>query len=475
MTRSDRHEPRQAMTGRELHATGALAAIFAMRLLGLFMIYPVFFGYARQLRGATPEMIGLALGAYGLTQGLLQIPFGLVSDRIGRKVVVAAGLALFGIGSAVAAMSRTIDGVLIGRILQGTGAVGSVVLALVADLTRDEVRTRAMAMVGITIGLSFVIAIAVGPLLAAAIGVAGIFWLTAGLALLGIGITLAVVPTPPRVTHHRDAEAVPALFARICRDRELLRLDFAIFALHAILTASFLAVPSLLAGTFDLAGEGDWKVYLPVMGVSVLLMLPIVIAAERGRRMKGVFLLTILLLGGSLLAFAAAGGSVTAVVAALVIFFTGFNTMEALLPSLVTKMAPAGAKGTATGIYSTAQFLGIFVGGAVGGWALAMGGDRAVFLSSFAVALLWFVLAATMRRPGRYRSHIVPLTGAAGQEPRALAALLQAAPGVVEAAVAADEGRAYLKIDPTLYDAVAIARIAGIAPDASATGGRPAD
>jgi MFS family permease len=455
------------MNRQELHATGALAAIFAMRLIGLFMIYPVFLGYAQHLRGATPERIGLALGVYGLAQGVLQVPFGLLSDRFGRKLIIGVGLGLFALGSVVAAMATTIDGVLVGRILQGTGAVGSAVLALVADLTREEARTRAMALVGITIGFTFVIAIAAGPLLASAIGVPGIFWLTAALALIGIAITLAVVPTPPRLVRHRDAEAVPALFARVCRDRELLRLDFAIFALHAILTASFLAVPLLLVRTLHLTNASDWRVYLPVMALAIVLMVPIVILAEGGTRMKEVFLLTIVMLAASLLAFVVGGGNAVVFVVALVVFFGGFNAMEALLPSLVTKMAPAGAKGTATGIYSSSQFLGIFFGGAVGGWALAAGGDRAVFGFALAVALVWLALAATMRRPGRYRSQIVRLSDGALQEGNKFAKLIGTAPGVVEAFIAADEGCAYLKVDPARFDATAFARIAGA--------GQPAD
>lgn len=449
------------MKQEELRATGALAGVFAMRLLGLFMVYPVFGGYARHLQGATPVLIGLGLGAYGLTQGLLQIPFGLLSDRVGRKTMISIGLVLFGIGSIVAALSTSIAGVLLGRVLQGTGAIGSVILALVADLTREEVRTRAMAIVGMTIGLSFVAAIVIGPLLASVIGVPGIFWLTAVLALVGIAITLGVVPTPARIVRHHDAEAVPALFARVLRDGELLRLDFAIFALHIILTASFLAVPGLLATSLHLAEHSDWIVYLPILVVSIALMVPAIIIAEKGGRMKEMFIATIALLSVSLLALALAGSIGAIVVAALVGFFTAFNIMEAMLPSLVTKIAPADAKGTATGIYSSAQFLGIFVGGAGGGLAFAQAGTTGVLSFAVIVALLWLAIAVTMHRPGRYSSYLVHLTRVDRQEVGALEAKLRAAPGVIEAVVAPDEDAAYLKIDRARFDANAIARIVG--------------
>jgi predicted MFS family arabinose efflux permease len=287
------------------------------------------------------------------------------------------------------------------------------------------------------------------------------------LALFGIAITLGLVPTPPRVLRHRDAEAVPALFARVLRDPELLRLDFAIFALHAILTASFLAVPALLVGAMHIAGPAAWKIYLPVLGASVVLMVPIVILAEKGSCMKEIFLATIAVLAGSLLALALGGADAIVVVAALVLFFSAFNTMEAVLPSLITKTAPAGAKGTATGIYSSAQFLGIFFGGAVGGWALATGGAAAVFGFTLAVALAWLALAATMKRPGRYRSYVARLGSGAAEAGR-LAALLQAAPGVVEAAIAPEEGVAYLKIEPSRFDAAAVARITGVEDPADA-------
>jgi len=230
----------------EFRAASALAAVFSVRLLGLFMIYPVFAAYAGTLTGANPYLIGEALGIYGLTQGLLQIPFGLLSDRIGRKVMIVLGLVLFGAGSAVAAVSTTIGGVIVGRALQGGGAVGAVILALVADLTGEDNRTAAMAMVGITIGASFIVALLAGPVVASFIGVAGIFWLMVVLALIGIAITQFVVPTPPRIRVHRDAEAVPALLGAVLRDRELLRVEPGTFAVHAMLAASHSVVPGAL-------------------------------------------------------------------------------------------------------------------------------------------------------------------------------------------------------------------------------------
>lgn len=451
------------MTQTEYRATTSLAAVFAMRLLGLFMIYPVFATYAHGLRGATPEKIGLALGAYGLTQGLLQIPFGLLSDRIGRKIMISIGLLLFATGSVVAARATSIEGMLSGRVLQGAGAVGSVILALVADLTREDVRTRAMAIVGMTIGLSFLVAIVAGPVLAASIGVSGIFWLTALLALAGIAITQAIVPTPARISRHLDAEAVPALFTRVLRNGELLRLDFAIFALHAILTASFLAVPLVLARTFDLGGGGDWRVYLPVLVISVGLMLPAVILAETRGRMKEVFVGAITVLTASLLALAIQRQSVVTVLIALVGFFAAFNIMEAMLPSLVTKIAPANAKGTATGIYSSCQFFGIFAGGAVGGLAAASGGPRGVFILAALLSLVWLAVAIRMRRPIRATSYLVHVGTLNQREIDALASRLVALPGVIEATV--DEGTAYLKIDRLRFDRATVARLMGETAD----------
>ena len=442
------------MNRQEFRAAASLAAVFSVRLLGLFMIYPVFAAYAHGLTGASPYLVGEALGIYGLTQGLLQIPFGLLSDRVGRKVMIVIGLLLFAGGSAVAALSTSIGGVIFGRALQGAGAVGSVILALVADLTTEENRTKALAMVGITIGASFMVALVAGPILAALIGVPGIFWLMVGLALVGIAITEFMVPRPRVVRVHRDAEPVPAMIGSVLRNAELLRLNFGIFALHAMLTASFLVVPALLRGTLGLSNHNDWMVYLPVLLVSVVVMVPAIIVAEKYRRMKGVFVAAVATLVVSQIMLYLGAGNLYVLLAALTVFFSGFNVMEASLPSLITKTAPADAKGTAMGLYSSLQFLGIFAGGAAGGWLNQSGGTAAVFAMTALLALLWLVAAATMAQPSYLTTRLVPI--ADGHDAEGLAARLRALPGVAEAVVIAEEKLAYLKVDSRSFNAAAV-------------------
>ena len=387
------------MEKHDLRAAASLAAVFSVRMLGLFMVYPVFAAFARHLAGATPYKIGMALGIYGLSQGVLQMPFGTLSDRIGRKAMIVFGLVVFALGSAVAASASTIDGMIVGRLLQGAGAIGSVVLALVADLTAEKNRTKAMALVGMTIGFSFLVAIVTGPAIAGWIGVGGIFWLMAALALAGIAITLFVVPAAPRPHVQPEAETVPALIGASLRNPELLRLNFGIFALHAMLTASFLVVPGLLRGTLAVSSRDQWLVYLPVLLLSVAVMVPAIIVAERHRRMKSVLVVAVAALGASQLMLAVGGQDAYVLLAGLVVFFSGFNIMEASLPSLVTKTAAAGGRGTATGIYSSSQFLGIFAGGVIGGWAHQAAGTAAVFFFASAVAIIWLLVAATMRGP----------------------------------------------------------------------------
>jgi MFS family permease len=449
------------MDRQEFRAAGSLAAVFSVRLLGLFMIYPVFAVYAQDLSGATPYLIGEALGIYGLSQGLLQIPFGLLSDRFGRKPMIVIGLILFAIGSAVAAASSSIGGVIVGRVLQGAGAIGSVILALVADLTTEENRTKAMAMVGITIGASFMVALVTGPIIAKFVGVDGIFWLMVGLALVGIAITEFVVPSPRRLSVHRDAEAVPALIGSVLWNGELLRLNIGIFALHAMLTASFLVVPGLLRGTLDISTHNDWMIYLPVLLVSVAVMVPAIVVAEKYRRMKGVFVCAVVALLVSQVMLYFGARDLYVLLAALVIFFSGFNVMEASLPSLITKVAPPDAKGTAMGLYSSLQFLGIFAGGVIGGWANQTGGNAGVFAVTAALALLWLLAAATMAQPSYLTTRLVPIGDGQAGDAESLAARLRQVPGVAEAVVIAEEKLAYLKVDSKSFDAAMAESVAG--------------
>ncbi len=449
------------MDKHELRAVSSLAAVFSVWLLGLFMIYPVFATYAKQLSGATPYKIGLALGIYGLSQGILQIPFGMLSDRIGRKIMIVLGLTMFGIGSTVAALSASIDGVIVGRLLQGTGAVGSVILALVADLTAEENRTKAMAMVGVTIGLSFMFAIVAGPIVASFSGVQGIFWLMVLLAVLGMAITQFLVPEPHGLHVQRDAETVPAMLASVLKDRELLRLDFGTFVQNAMLTASFLVVPGLLHSALNVTTHDQWIVYLPVLIASLLVTVPAIVAAEKHRLMKTVFVSAVAALAASQIVLVFAAQNLYALLAALTVFFSGFNVMSATLPSLITKTAPLGARGTASGVYSSSQFLGIFIGGVMGGWAHQRAGDSGVFALTSALAVLWLAAAATMARPSYLATRLVRISDAQAAHAESLAASLRQITGVAEAVVIAEEKLAYLKVDARAFDAAKAEALAG--------------
>jgi MFS family permease len=441
MTHSTHHH------AHENRSVLALASIFAFRMLGLFMILPVFSVFAHHLSGSTPLLIGLALGIYGLTQAILQIPFGMLSDRIGRKPIITMGLVLFALGSIVAAMSHSIYGVIIGRALQGTGAVGSTLIALVADLTREENRTKAMAMVGIIIGTSFSIALVAGPLLNTLIGVNGIFWFTACLAVGGIVMLHTAVPNPPKNIFHSDSEAQPKLFKSVLTNAELLRLDFGIFIQHAILTASFIVIPVTLANVVKIPQQHQWILYLPVLLLSFMAMVPFVIIAEKKFKMKQMFVGAIACLCLAQLLLSHYHQHLWPMAVALFIFFTGFNLLESTLPSLISKIAPAGSKGTAMGVYSSSQFLGIFFGGAIGGWLYGQHHISGVYYACAMMAGVWFLVALTMDKPRHLSTHILPLPSISDSSSDALLNQIKAIAGVEDAAIALDEKVAYLKID----------------------------
>lgn len=390
------------MNNSERRAVAALAAVYSMRMLGLFMVLPVFALLGPELHGATPALIGLAIGIYGLSQASLQIPFGALSDRLGRKRLIYIGLIIFAAGSLLAAASDHIYGVIAGRALQGAGAIASVLMALVSDLTRAEQRTKAMASIGVTIGLSFSLSLILGPLLGRFAGLAGIFYLTAILALVAMVIVWRLVPNPPVMVTRGEHLPARAMLGQVLRDQRLLRLDFGIFALHLALTALFIQVPVLLSDQLGLAMDSMWWYYLTVMVTSFFAMVPFIIIGEKKQQMKAVLSGAVALLLLASLSLWQWSGTLTAAWFGLFFFFMAFNLLEASLPSLISKESPSGAKGTAMGVYSTSQFFGAFLGGAAGGVLAGWAGADGVFGLMAIVLLVWLIVAGTMPAP-RYR------------------------------------------------------------------------
>ncbi|GMQ76901.1 MAG: MFS transporter [Gammaproteobacteria bacterium] len=444
------------MTSTERRASIALAGIFTLRMLGLFMIFPIFSLDADLYSGNTATLTGLAIGIYGLTQALFQIPFGRLSDRIGRKKVIVAGLIIFAVGSAVAASADSIWGVIIGRALQGFGAIASAVLALTADLTREEQRTKAMAIIGVSIGMAFALAMVAGPALKPLLGLSGLFWLTGVMALLGIGVLLYYVPTPARIRFHRDTEAMPAQFGQILRDPQLLRLDLGILILHLMMTATFVVLPLALRDYAGFATGDHWKVYLLVLAFALAFMAPLIMYADRHNQLKRVFLISIVLLLLSQIGLYGFLGVWWLVVLSMILYFTGFTALEASLPSLVSRLAPSELKGTALGVYSTAQYLGAFLGGVSGGWLYGNFGISAVFAISAGLCVVWLLVSAGMRNPLPLSTHLLDLGEVSEQMADDLAARLLAITGVTEAVVVAEDGIAYLKVDRKRLDREAL-------------------
>lgn len=439
------------MQPNEKKSATSIALLMSFRMLGLFMILPVFTVYAHKLHGATPKLIGIALGIYGLTQACLQILFGLLSDKIGRKPVIFIGLMIFALGSALAALSHSIEGVIIGRALQGGGAVGSVLIALLADLTSDENRTKAMAILGMSIGFSFAVAMVVGPAINSIAGVSGIFWLTAIMAMAGIMILFFVIPDPKTTMRHSDAEPVPAMFKKILTHGELLRLDLGIFIQHGVLTATFVALPVALTHYAGLNTAHQWMLYLPILIFAFIAMVPFIIMAEKKRKMKSVFVSSIVVILLSQLWLWWQHSSLIAFIIGLALFFTAFTLLESTLPSLVSKIAPLGSKGTAMGVYSTSQFLGIFAGGALGGIVYGSYGVAGTFLMCAASMFIWFLAAVSMKKPSHYASKMYDLTRFSGK-PSEIHKQLMALPGVEDALVNKEDSTVYLRVDSEIFD-----------------------
>jgi len=381
-----------AMSRDEKRAGAALASIFGLRMLGLFLILPVFAVHAQSIPGGNDlTLVGIALGAYGLTQAMFQIPFGMASDAFGRKRVIIIGLLLFAVGSAVAATAPDIWWTIFGRVVQGAGAISAAVTALAADLTREQHRTKVMALIGSSIGLVFALSLVAAPALYAAIGMSGIFWLTAVLAVAAIGLVTHVVPPAPPLP---PGPKPP--FRDVLLDAQLLRLNFGIFTLHMVQMAMFVVIPGLLLRYGDLPLAAHWKIYLPVVLASFVLMVPAIIFAEKRNKVQPVFVFAIGLLLVTLLVMWLHNTNFVVIAGGLLSFFVAFNILEAMLPSLISRIAPPRAKGAALGVYNTTQALGLFVGGALGGWLMKNFDAGAVFMFDAAMVALWLLAAATM-------------------------------------------------------------------------------
>lgn len=437
------------MTSLERRAVFSLSTIMALRMIGLFMVLPVFALYASHLSGATPFLIGLAIGIYGLTQALLQIPFGSLSDHIGRKPVILFGLILFGIGSLIAGTTRSIELTILGRALQGAGAIGSTLLAMMADLTSEEQRTKSMAIAGMTIGFSFSLAMLLGPVLTQWISVNELFLLAAALSLVAIAILYFFVPHATTLCWHRESEPELRSFLVLLTHPDLAPLNMGIFILHAIFTASFVVIPIMLFHEAKLPVNQQYYYYLPALLCAFILSLGCIGIAERKQQIKPFFMAGIssLLIAEILLWRVHNETHLLLILLSLCLFFTGFSLLEAFLPSLISRAAPLGRKGSALGIYSCAQFLGIFAGGVVGGWLYGNYHYTGVYLFCILLSLFWLALALFMQPPRYFITQTLRLLPAQLNKKDRIAAQFYSIPGVSEVTIIAEESIAYLKIE----------------------------
>jgi MFS family permease len=458
----------QGMTPLEIRSSLSLASIYGLRMLGMFLILPIFAIYAEGLPGSPSAFqVGLALGAYGLTQALFQLPFGMLSDRYGRKNIIYIGLLLFALGSFVSGHSDDINIIILGRAIQGAGAISAAITALVADLTRDEHRTKAMAMIGATIGITFALSLMGAPVLNRLIGVPGIFMLTGFLSLSAILVVRFVVPTPLNINTSKTLKEPAPSFKTILKNKELSRLNFGIFALHAAQMAMFIVVPIALATSGGMDVNGHWKVYLPVLLSSFVVMVPIIIVSEKFNKAKLVFISSIFLMLIAQLMFGILINIFWGLVASLFVYFVAFNVLEASLPSLISKIAPPSAKGTAIGVYNTCQSLGVFFGGLLGGFLADFGGSFSVFSFCAILMTLWVGFAFSMKAPPAIKTLMFMIQNKSLlKSPKQLAAVqqqLKKIKGVREVMILLEEGKVMLKVNKheTIHEASIIRLLGG--------------
>ena len=436
----------------EWRAILALSGIFSLRMFGLFMLLPLLVLFAPSLAGNTPFLAGLALGAYGLTQALLQIPLGVLSDRINRKLVIAMGLCVFALGSLIAASAESIYGLIIGRAVQGAGAVSSVIMALTADLTRSSQRTKAMALIGVSIGASFMLAMIAGPVLQVYIGVRGIFLCIAVLAALAIVVLYRIVPEPGKTGPNEQRHPWSALIRRVLGNGDLVRLNLGIFVSHAILTSLFLAVPAQFISLGQVSLDHHWKWYVLVLGLSVPAMLPFIILGSRQGRVTLAYRLAVLLLCGAFIGEQVVGlTSFAWMLIFLISFFAAFNALESLLPSLMSQVASREVRGTASSVYSTFQFAGVFVGGAAGGLIWDAYGSDAIYSFCAVLALGWALLAWSGSEFRLVQTIEIDLQESEPSRQSELIAKIQGLKGVETVTLADGADRVYLEVDDAVY------------------------
>jgi len=448
-----------AFTSLEKRAAISLSFLYTTRMMGLFLLLPVLSVLARDLEGATPLLIGLAVGIYALFQAVLQIPFGFMSDRFGRKPVILTGLGIFIAGSLIAAMADSIWGIVIGRALQGGGAISAVIMAMAADLTRDNQRTKIMAVIGASIGLSFIISIILGPLLMVRFNLAGIFYFIAASGVVAVLLVMFVVPDPDKPSSDRNVSVVVKEIPALLRSAELLRIDFGIFVLHLLITAGFVCIPLRLLEN-GVALESHWSVYLFGAIGSLVVLLPMIGFAERKLPVRWVMVAGIAGLSVALFAMGLDARGFQVAVMWMAVFLGFMSVLESLLPSLASRTAPASLRGTAMGVYSTSQFFGAFVGGLAGGWLVGELGNSNTLMVLGVISLCWLPVAWCMKSPQRlsnYRlslkeSLLNPGQDTGPSDARALCAQLELIPGVVEVSVMGAEKAAYLKVNRQEFD-----------------------
>lgn len=448
------------MFPHEWRTSTTLSGVYALRMLGMFLVLPVLAVYAASLPGAegNKTLVGLAMGIYGLTQALLQLPLGIASDKFGRKKTIYVGLIVFAAGSFLAAAADTLPMLIAARAIQGAGAVSAAVTALLADLTRDGVRTRAMAMIGLSIGLTFSVSLVVAPVIADAVGVRGLFLLTGILTVASIGVVAWMTPDPEVSKLHKDTQAQPSRIGEVLKNRRLLTLDFGIFALHAAQMALFTALPFAMT-QLGLEKIQHWKVYLPSTITGLVVMVPLIIVGETRNKLKQVFVLGIVCIAAAQLGLLSGMRSVGLITAYLVVYFIGFNVLEASLPSMVSKIAPSDLKGTAMGVYNTMQSLGLFAGGAAGGLLFQKYGFSGVFAFCSILMLLWLVIAVLSPAPKPVKNLSYPVGGVWQGNQEGLYRALSELEGVEDIGFSFDGQTVYLKVLQKGFDQAAAEKI----------------